>query len=299
MISDYISKDNPDLIELAKEAYNAEKEQFIVAKVDDKKITLIQPEKTSQKKEYKEGDVMSPIVETKLLLNNMISILENNFGVKYKKMTRSEFNKKTKQEIPDNVSAVTWDGEIYIISDSNRSKMSMEATLIHEYSHLFLAILKQNENYKTLYENIMSNGNELIERAYNEITRDDKNNPYKNFSIEDIQEEAFCLALEAYITKGNVSIGNENIYGLSNIVIDKTLDTVKAELEGLNGNLNPNVQDNVFNNFMLLMVNSTSDTDLDSSDNILKFDKNVYNKSRQREGKLRTLIEDKKIEKQC
>jgi hypothetical protein len=266
----------------------------------NKKFTLVKPARFSSRPVEKQGSIDNPIIETNLLLRNMVSTLESSFGIKCKEVTRKKFMEDFKlTSLSESINAITYQGNVYLITDSVSSKTETEknAMIIHEFSHLFLAMLKQNDKYNVLYKALMNVDNEKINTAFKAIS-ENKEEAYVNMSIEDMMEEAFCNSLENYI-RGNLRIGNDEYFGLSRVITDATIGRVAGDLDEVSGNFKSDISSNVFDVFLSLMANSTSDTNLDSDENILKFNNNIYNNSRQREMKLRTLIENKIIEKEC
>ena len=118
----YLQKfNNQDIINMALDSYNAERESWVVTNVEqeNKKFTLVKPARFSSRPVEKQGSIDNPIIETNLLLRNMVSTLESSFGIKCKEVTRKKFMEDFKlTSLSESLNAITYQGNVYLITDS-------------------------------------------------------------------------------------------------------------------------------------------------------------------------------------
>lgn len=183
------------------------------------------------------------------VLNDVVELLRNKMEVDIKILTAQEI--ENMPEISENTKAFIKDGKIYI----NGSLASAEDA-IHEYTHLFLGILK-HQNFE-VYQSLINKTMEAKDFSY--IKRDLKN-LYPNLAESDLNEEVFAKKFSEYLAGRNKdSIFKEVQQQTNNSV--KTIFDLATE-EDFNSLYKGNVY-NIFKRFSSdigKMINTHDDLD--------------------------------------
>lgn len=166
---------------------------YYVYEINGTTTTLIPFDNVTTLQEYQQEDKNIPIIRMWEAISEGLSPILGK--VQLNILTASQI-----QEQFGNYSdkkAFIKDGQIYI-NISNASTKD----LLHEYAHIVLAYLKNNDKYRQSYK-------DLLQSIWDIATQDEKNSiitNYSDYSQQDIMEELFVSKFGKWIDEGNMKL---------------------------------------------------------------------------------------------
>lgn len=156
-------------------------------------ITVLNPiEITNNNKTVNYDQTYNRLVPTIVLLKDLAQKIQDKLGIKVNILTQSDLEEKFKEwkeEMPDNILGFVKNGEIYI-NGSNAD----EKTLWHEFSHIMLAIIRNNN--PDLYYNLLDF---IANHDKAEYIRQQVEELYENKAQSDKNEEIFVRLFSNYM----------------------------------------------------------------------------------------------------
>ena len=254
---------------------------YFVHEVTGNTTTLIPFDNVTTLQEYQQEDKNIPIMKMWEAISEGLSPILG--GVQLNILTASQIQEQFNDY--SDKKAFIKDGQIYI-NISNASTKD----LLHEYAHIVLAYLKNNNKYRQSYK-------DLLQSIWNIATQNEKNSiisNYSNSSQEDIMEELFVDKFGKWVDEGNMKLddvfrNNEALNNGSKEIFDTSNKT--KSLKELYGKSLKEVFTYFNDNVSALLQNNQGLMDEQFQEQ--------FTLSRRQSDWIRRRIENKELEEEC
>ena len=162
---------------------------------------------TELNKEYKPKYDNEGVIINRNILKNLSQFLNDKFGIQIEVLTNDEISSKF-PDIKSNAKAFIVNGVTYI----NQSMATIN-DVFHEYSHIFLGILKV-KNPK-LY-------NELLNSIQDNYKKKQLKELYPNLAEQDLMEECFAELMGEYLAGRDLNKYNKTLSKAKQAIMDET-----------------------------------------------------------------------------